>query len=30
LDDLLDLEHRERQRFAGEIGKINMRIERGR
>ena len=30
LDDLLDMEHRERQRFAGEIGKINMRIERGR
>ena len=30
LDDLLDLEHRERQRFAGEIGKINQRIERGR
>ena len=29
LDDLLDLEHRERQRFAGEIGKINKRIERG-
>ena len=30
LDDLLDLEHRERQRFAGEIGRINKRIERGR
>ena len=29
LDDLLDLEHRERQRFAGEIAKINQRIERG-
>ena len=30
LDDLLDLEHRERQRFAHEIGMINQRIDRGR
>ncbi|MET0864801.1 MAG: DUF6760 family protein [Nakamurella sp.] len=30
LDDLLDLEHAERQRFASEIGQINQRIARGR
>jgi len=30
LDDLLDLEHRERQRYADEIGRINTRITRGR
>ncbi|WP_170315456.1 DUF6760 family protein [Nakamurella deserti] len=30
LDDLLDLEHPERRRFAEEIGAINVRIERGR
>ena len=30
MDDLLDLEHKERQRFADEIGRINKRIERGR
>jgi hypothetical protein len=30
LDDLLDLEHAERRRFAEEIGRINTRIERGR
>ena len=30
LDDLLDLEHAERRRFAAEIGRINTRIERGR
>ena len=30
LDDLLDLEHAERRRFAAEIGRINTRIEGGR
>ena len=30
LDDLLDLEHAERQRFADEIGRINTRITAGR
>jgi len=30
LEDLLDLEHSERQRYVAEIGKINTRIERGR
>jgi hypothetical protein len=30
LDDLLDLEHAERRRFATEIGRINNRIEAGR
>ena len=30
LDDLLDLEHAERRRFASEIGQINQRIARGR
>ncbi len=30
MDALLDLEHRERQRFVQEIGQINRRIERGR
>ena len=30
LDDLLDLEHRERRRYVDEIGRINARIERGR
>ena len=30
LDDLLDLEHAERQRFANEIGRINTRINAGR
>lgn len=30
LDDLLDLEHPERQRFAHEIAQINTRIQKGR
>lgn len=30
LDDILDLEHPERQRYAAEIGKINTRINQGR
>jgi hypothetical protein len=30
LDSLLDLEHRERRRFAEEIGRINTRIQAGR
>jgi hypothetical protein len=30
LDDILDLEHAERQRYAVEIGKINTRINQGR
>lgn len=30
LDDLLDLEHGERRRFAAQIAAINTRIERGR
>ena len=30
LDDLLDLEHAERRRFADEVGKLNTRIKRGR
>jgi len=30
LDDILDLEHAERQRHVSEIGKINTRINQGR
>ncbi len=30
VDDLLDLEHAERRRYADEIGKINTRMSRGR
>ena len=30
IDDLLDLEHVERQRYASEIGRINTRIQTGR
>ncbi|MBA3340124.1 MAG: hypothetical protein H0T54_10350 [Geodermatophilaceae bacterium] len=30
LDDLLDMEHGERQRYVSEIARINSRIERGR
>ena len=30
MDDLLDLEHHERRRFADEIGRINTRLDRGR
>jgi hypothetical protein len=30
LDDLLDLEHADRRRFAEEIGRINARTERRR
>ncbi|MGH4015859.1 MAG: DUF6760 family protein [Pseudonocardiaceae bacterium] len=30
LDDILDLEHAERQRYVAEIGKINTRINQGR
>jgi len=30
LDDILDLEHAERQRHVAEIGKINTRINQGR
>lgn len=30
LDDILDLEHAERQRYVAEIGKINIRISQGR
>jgi hypothetical protein len=30
LDDILDLEHPERLRFASEIGRINTRISQGR
>lgn len=30
LDDILDLEHAERQRYVVEIGKINTRINQGR
>jgi hypothetical protein len=26
MDDLLDLEHAERRRYAAEIGKINLRV----
>jgi hypothetical protein len=29
LDDILDLEHRQRQRFVREIGDINRRISKG-
>ena len=29
-EDLLDLEHLERRRYAEEIGKINVRISKGR
>lgn len=29
-DDLLDLEHHERQRFVAEIGTLNARAEQGR
>ncbi|WP_407938087.1 DUF6760 family protein [Nakamurella panacisegetis] len=28
-DDLLDLEHAERRRYAAEIAKINTRIQKG-
>ena len=30
LDDILDLEHADRQRYVAEIGQINTRISRGR
>ena len=30
LDSLLDLEHRERERYVEEIGRINDRVTRGR
>jgi hypothetical protein len=30
LDDILDLEHRDRQRYVVEIGEINTRISEGR
>jgi hypothetical protein len=30
LDDILDLEHADRQRYVAEIGHINTRISRGR
>jgi hypothetical protein len=30
LDDILDLEHPVRQRFADEIGRINQRLSTGR
>jgi hypothetical protein len=30
LDEILDLEHPVRQRFAGEIGRINRRLAQGR
>jgi hypothetical protein len=30
LDDILDLEHPERLRYVGEIGRINTRISQGR
>jgi hypothetical protein len=29
LDDILDLEHAERQRYVAEIGRINTRINQG-
>jgi hypothetical protein len=29
VDDLLDMEHQERRRYAEEIGKINIRIQKG-
>ncbi len=29
LDDILDLEHAERRRYATEIGRINTRISQG-
>jgi hypothetical protein len=29
LDDVLDLEHRERAKYVGEIAKINTRIQSG-
>ena len=30
IDDLMDLEHGERRRYAAEIGRINTRISSGR
>jgi len=30
IDDLLDLEHTERRRYAAEIGRINTKISSGR
>jgi hypothetical protein len=30
LDDILDLEHPDRQRFVEEIGRLNKRIHEGR
>jgi len=30
IDDLLDLEHPERRRYAAEIGRINTKISSGR
>ncbi len=30
VDDLLDMEHLERRRYAEEIAKINTRIQKGR
>jgi hypothetical protein len=30
LDDILDLEHRDRQRFVTEIGRLNSRAAAGR
>ena len=30
LDDILDLEHRDRQRFVTEIGRLNSRAQAGR
>lgn len=30
MDDILDLEHAERQRYVTEIGRLNVRISQGR